>query len=355
MPQLKIINHPGECKTKNNENLINGNGTCGGMQACNPVFMFVIKTAVLIYILCIIYIIFYLFYRIVRLAYDALYDYPNDVIRPGVYMMDAFLNILCYIAISILWFLTGIFLTLYGVYIVFRAIGFGWLIAILSPWCECIAVGLFSFFDALIVILFAPMMIDAKIVGTFNTTTAFFDYFFTVVIGMTLNEDYLLNNEFLNAFMQLFKHNNCDLKLCPEKIAEFTKVVTENSPIVLKVNFKDGPEKSTPQQLSQMQVTEINNCISKKTQTCPTDASTVVKLSYIFSNEVARQQCYEEFAPHIKSSDDGSGRNCLDRSGKSASCFSWSEFSTDTVTKQGTKAVSDHEKNEKKESIAKEN
>lgn len=347
MPQIKIKNYSAECKrtTKKKERIIKSNGSCGGMQACNPAFMFVIKTAVLVYIVCIIYIIFYIIYRIVRLAYDSLYDYPNDVVRPGIYLFDGVLNILCYAAVIIISFLTGIFLMLYIVYLVFRAIGFGWLIAILSPWCECIAVGLFSFFDALVVIFFAPTMIDDKIVRTYNTTTTFFDYFFKIVISMTLNENYFLNNEYLNAFRQLFNYNTCDLQLCPEKVDEFTKVITEQSPILFRIVVKDEPDTN----LNQMQVIEINNCISKNTTQSPTDASTVDKLTNMFSNEIAKRKCYEEFAPFMKTYDDGSERQCKDEKGNKAPCFSWNQFSTDTMKSQGNKAVSDHEKEKEEE------
>ena len=347
MPLIKIKNYSGECKqtSKNGEQLINGNGTCGGMQACNPVFMFVVKTAILIWILCIVYIIFYIIYRIVRYAYDAFYDYPNDIVRPGLYFLDGFFAVLCYIAVSVLWFLTGVFFILYIVYVIFRAMGLEWLIAMISPWCECKAIGLFAFFDTLSAIFFAPMFLHSKILSTVTSTKEYMRFFFTIVVGMTLNSNYILNNEYFNAFSQLYQFNHCNLNLCPEKVAAFSKIVVEQSPIKLKITIGNDPGS----ELTQMQTIQIDNCIAKNKVTLPNDASTIDKLTNIFSNEMARRKCYENIVPSIKSS---SGGSCQMFDRVSASCFNSNEFSTDTMVNQGSKAISDNEKKKKEEAEA---
>jgi hypothetical protein len=348
MPEIKIKNYWGECNQtkKNQERLVNGKGACGGMQACNPVFMFIVKTAILIWILCIVYILFYIIYRFVRYAYDAYYDFPDDVVRPGLYILDGFFTILCYIAFSVLWFLTGVFFIIYIVYVIFRAIGFEWLILMISPWCECKAIGLFDFFDKLAALFLAPIFINAKIKGSVIITSAYITYFLSMVVGMSLNPNYILNNEYFKAFSQLYQYNNCNLNLCPEKVAEFTKVIVEQSPIKFKVSLGDGPD----YELTEMQTIEIDNCIAKNTVTLPNDASTIDKLTTIFSNEMERRKCYESIAPSMKSYEDDSRGSCQAHDGLGAPCFDAAQFSTDTMIKQGSQAVADHENNKESDS-----
>lgn len=250
-----------------------------------------IRIMINIFCAAILYVIFYAIYIISKYINKAVIWRTREIISIPFYaILDVVLYFLFWVSIITIVFIGTVFLVLYMVWKVINKIGLGFIINGVTPFSDCISTGLFPFFDKLVDIIFGNDEFGKRLNSAAIASSEFLKTFMKEAFGLVF-EGYELDDEYLTAALNSFIFSNMyadDVQKCLDAKTKFLEISKQKTP-VFKLTYDDEPPEK---QLSETDNINIRNCIRENTVDIPKDANTIERLQIIFSNAVAKQQCY---------------------------------------------------------------
>lgn len=299
-----------EEKKKEDECVIDSNKDCeeynrGGSFARFLAFLFshgIISFLIILFCLCFLYIILYSIITFVGMLFsvrkiDQRLVHPvgladNFSFIPKDMFLKPISRVLFNISLYVCGTLSGIFLLMYFIYCVFRWIGLDWLLLIIIPFSDCVTLGLFPFFDAVFVLLFAPLLPANKAIAFYFISLIFVAPFFAQLFGVMI-PGYTIDNEYTTAAYELMK-NGPDGKLCQEDIDRYQNILVTKAPLI-KIEVKDSNNRTQKEDnLSDVDTIMYHNCVKYNSSNIPIDADTIMQLNLTHYNEIVKEKCKDK-------------------------------------------------------------
>lgn len=239
--------------------------------------------------LCILYVFLYIIYVLWRIISSFMWWGKRDVITiPFWWLFDRLTLILFILCLMLLPAAAIFFLILYFVWKVFWFFLRG-----ISPFSDCNDLGVFDLIDRMFDILFGRDSVGIRIRRSFKALFDFSKRFMKEAFGVVF-EGYELDEEYLNLALKAFLTEKVfpnEKERCKALKQDLMNLFAQKTPVVkltYNENVKTAPRPST---MSEMDLINLNNCISRYTTQVPKDANTIERLKLIFFNEIAKKKC----------------------------------------------------------------